>query len=46
MYRPRYERWLAWLEAAPQRHRKGRIAAIVTALETGDNASIDDLVAR
>jgi uncharacterized protein YdeI (YjbR/CyaY-like superfamily) len=44
MYRPRYERWLAWLETAPRSERKRRISAIVAALENGDNTSIDDAI--
>jgi uncharacterized protein YdeI (YjbR/CyaY-like superfamily) len=42
MYRRRYERWLAWLEGAPRRDRARRIAAIVDALERGDNAAVDN----
>ena len=44
MYRPRYERWLVWLETAPRSERKRRVSAIVAALESGDNTSIDDAI--
>jgi uncharacterized protein YdeI (YjbR/CyaY-like superfamily) len=44
MYRPRYERWLGWLEAGPARERTRRIARIVAALESGDNASLDEII--
>jgi uncharacterized protein YdeI (YjbR/CyaY-like superfamily) len=46
MYRPRYERWLAWLDGAPKRERSRRVAAIVAALESGDNTLIDDVIGR
>jgi uncharacterized protein YdeI (YjbR/CyaY-like superfamily) len=46
MSRTRWDRWMAWLEKSEGRTRTRRINAIVKALETRENASVDAQVQR